>query len=85
MINKTRILELQESYGDDPFPDDTIFTFQKQFREGSISFTYVAYKAHGKFYLTGQETKYKWFELLDFMETDNFLDDFNLVVYEPTE
>lgn len=50
---------------------NSIVKFQVQFRPGTEVYTYVAYRAPtGDWYRTGDQDKYTWEKLLDFMYRD---------------
>lgn len=68
MINKK---ELEERYGLDPLEDGDVLQFKKCFRKGGPTYTYMAVRAQGNYFVTGNETKFGWFELMDFYEKDN--------------
>lgn len=51
-----RKIELVDAYGVDSYPDDTVLMFTKNFgtRDGSKTYTYVALRVGGRWYLTGR-------------------------------
>lgn len=58
----------REKFGPDDFADETVLYFTKVFNDGSMRYTYVAFKIAGAWYLSGREgARWTWNQLVDFM------------------
>lgn len=62
-----------ETYGMDECEDGDILAWQKQFWDGGKVYSYVATRGGGMWYLTGQEKKWTWVDLVLEIERDNIL------------
>lgn len=49
----------------DDYPNQAIVVFEKQFTLGSMTYTYVALKAGGYWYITGDGLRRSWDSLVD--------------------
>ncbi len=49
----------------DDYPNQAVVIFEKQFTAGSMTYTYVALKAGGYWYITGDGLRRSWDSLVD--------------------
>lgn len=68
---------------EDIFDDGDVISFQKRFTSGPQRYSYVAIKAAGRWYLSGDSNAFRTFDaLVKYMRKDNELPD-NMVQLAP--
>lgn len=65
-----RKIAMIEQFGEDVYKEETVLCFYKKFRSGTQTYTYMAAKIAGKWYLTGPQQSglyYDWGGLINFI------------------
>jgi hypothetical protein len=74
---------LQSLPKEDPYENDTVLIFRKQFKRGSRVYDYAAIRIGGLWFLTGPQQSglsYTWPKLIEFAVIDNGLSDVSFMI-----